>query len=313
DIFDVDWFISYLKKDINIVKELPTVDGKFLHPYRTRVPRKCDLECYESRVLPLIEKNKVFMLTKFDYRLSNDLPMDLQKLRCRANYHALRYTEAIREMGKKLVERMRMKNMLAFSGCYFGGGDKERHELEQIRTRWETLPKRSPDKERRQGRCPLTPEEVGILLRALGYGEDVHIYVASGAIYKGENALFPLKQLFPNFHSKYTLTTQEELAPFASYSSRMATLDFIISNKSDVFVTNNNGNMAKMLVGGRKYYGYKPTIRPNAKKLCRLFLDRGNMTWDDWNESKIVVTDESPREEKNSSLTQHTGSENATQ
>ncbi|KAM0025821.1 putative GDP-fucose protein O-fucosyltransferase [Helianthus debilis subsp. tardiflorus] len=171
--------------------------------------------------------------------------------------------------------------MLAFSGCYFGGGDRERRELEQIRTRWETLPKRDPDTERRVGRCPLTPEEVGLLLRALGYGEDVHIYVASGEVYGGEDALLPLKELFPNSHSKDSLATKEELAPFTSYSSHMAALDFVVSNESNVFVTNNNGNMAKMLTGTR-YYGYRPTIRPNSKKLYRLFLDRANLTWEEF-------------------------------
>jgi hypothetical protein len=33
-------------------------------------------------------------------------------------------------------------DMLAFSGCYFGGGEKERQELGEIRKRWTTLPVR---------------------------------------------------------------------------------------------------------------------------------------------------------------------------
>lgn len=49
-------------------------------------------------------------LTKFDYRLSNLLDDELQKLRCRVNYHALRFTDPILEMGRKLVERMRKKS-----------------------------------------------------------------------------------------------------------------------------------------------------------------------------------------------------------
>lgn len=49
-------------------------------------------------------------LTKFDYRLSNKLESDLQKLRCRTNYHALKFTDTINEMGRKLVERMKMKS-----------------------------------------------------------------------------------------------------------------------------------------------------------------------------------------------------------
>lgn len=95
--------------------------------------------------------------------------------------------------------------MLAFSGCYYGGGDKERKELGAIRKRWKTLHGSNPDKARRQGRCPLTPEEVGLMLRALGYGKDVHIYVASGEVYRGDETLAPLKSLFPNFHSKDTI------------------------------------------------------------------------------------------------------------
>ena len=147
------------------------------------------------------------------------------------------------------------------------------------------------------------------MLRALGYGQDVHIYVASGEVYGGEETLAPLKALFPNFHSKETIASKEELEKFSSYSSRMAALDFIVCDESDVFVTNNNGNMARILAGRRcrisllqtimviwqgywlmnnflkfqfyfrRYFGHKPTIRPNAKKLYRLFLNRANMTW----------------------------------
>lgn len=111
----------------------------------------------------------------------------------------------------------------------------------------------NPDKVRRNGRCPLTPEEVGLMLRALGFANDVHLYVASGEVYGGEETLAPLKALFPNFHSKESLATQEELAQFSAFSSRMAALDFIVCDESDVFVTNNNGNMARILAG-RRYH-----------------------------------------------------------
>nr|GEW03318.1 GDP-fucose protein O-fucosyltransferase [Tanacetum cinerariifolium] len=106
-------------------------------------------------------------------------------------------------MGQKLVNRMRKMgkhyvalhlrfepDMLAFSGCYYGGGEKERKGLE-----------------RRQGRCPLTPEEVGLMLRALGYSKDVHLYVASGEVYGGGETLAPLRALFPNIHSNETIAT----------------------------------------------------------------------------------------------------------
>lgn len=110
---------------------------------------------------------------------------------------------------------------------------------------------RDPDRERRQGKCPLTPEEVGLMLRALGYGDDVYLYVASGEIYGGEETLAPLKALFPNLHTKETIASKEELAAFSSYSSRLAALDFFVCDESDVFVANNNGNMVKILAGRR--------------------------------------------------------------
>nr|GEZ88939.1 GDP-fucose protein O-fucosyltransferase [Tanacetum cinerariifolium] len=91
-------------------------------------------------------------LSKFDHRLSNKLETDLQKLRCRVNYHALKFTDPINKMGQKLVNRMRKMgklyvalhlrfepDMLAFSGCYYGGGEKERKGLGKIRKRWKTL------------------------------------------------------------------------------------------------------------------------------------------------------------------------------
>ena len=97
----------------------------------------------------------------------------------------------------------------------------------------------------------MTPEEVGLMLRSLGYSEDVHIYVASGETYGGNETLTPLKTLFPNFYTKDTLASKDELAPFSAFSSRMAALDFIVCDESDVFVANNHGNMAKILAGRR--------------------------------------------------------------
>ncbi|EPS71477.1 hypothetical protein M569_03283 [Genlisea aurea] len=172
--------------------------------------------------------------------------------------------------------------MLAFSSCYYGGGEQERKELSQVRKRWKTLKAKDPDKERRHGKCVLTPEEVGLMLRALGFGSEVHIYIASGEIYGGEKSLSPLRSLFPNLHTKRSLLSEEELGEFSSHSSRMAALDFMVCDESDVLATNNNGNMAKILAGRRRYFGHKRTIRPNSKRLYRLLLERESMRWEDF-------------------------------
>ncbi|CAL5359838.1 unnamed protein product [Camellia sinensis] len=294
NIFDVNWFISTLTKDVTIVKRVPDKVMRSMEkpPYSMRVPRKSEPEYYLDQVLPILLRRRVVQLTKFDYRLANNLDEELQKLRCRVNYHALRFTKPIRDLGQKLVSRMRkMTNrfiaihlrfepdMLAFSGCYYGGGDKERYELGEIRKRWTTLPDLSPDGERKRGKCPFTPHEVGLMLRALGFSNDTYLYVASGEIYGGEETLRPLRELFPNFYTKEMLAG-EELKPFLPFSSRLAAIDYMVCDESDVFVTNNNGNMAKILAGRRRYMGHKRTIRPNAKKLSSLFMARDKMDWD---------------------------------
>ncbi|XP_015077330.1 O-fucosyltransferase 29-like isoform X2 [Solanum pennellii] len=294
DIFDVKWFISYLAKDVTVVKRVPEKVMRLMGkpPYTMRVPRKSEPEYYLDQVLPVLLKRRVIQLTKFDFRLANELDEELQKLRCRVNYHALRFTKPIRNFGQKLVVRMRKMarrfvavhlrfepDMLAFSGCYYGGGDKERYELAEIRKRWATLPELIPDEERTRGRCPLTPHEVGLMLRALGFKNDTYLYVASGEVYGGEKTLQPLKELFPNFYTK-EIVAGDELKPFLPYSSRLAAIDYVVCDESDVFVTNNNGNMAKILAGSRRYMGHKRTIRPNARRLSALFQARNKMDWD---------------------------------
>nr|GEY02507.1 GDP-fucose protein O-fucosyltransferase [Tanacetum cinerariifolium] len=107
EIFDVDWFISHLSRDVKIIRELPHKGGKKWSPYSTRVPRKCNERCYHIRVLPLFSKRRAVQLRKFNYRLANKLETDFQKLRCRVNYHALRFIDPIIKMGQTLVNRMK--------------------------------------------------------------------------------------------------------------------------------------------------------------------------------------------------------------
>ena len=76
---------------------------------------------------------------------NNGLPLEIQKLRCRANYHALRFTTQIEELGRRLLKilsengpffvlhlRCEM-DMLAFSGCTHGCTDEEAEELTRMR------------------------------------------------------------------------------------------------------------------------------------------------------------------------------------
>lgn len=59
EIFDVEWFISHLSRDVKVIKELPRKGGKIWIPYNMRVPRKCNERCYQIRVLPVLLKKHV--------------------------------------------------------------------------------------------------------------------------------------------------------------------------------------------------------------------------------------------------------------
>jgi hypothetical protein len=56
--------------------------------------------------------------------------------------------------------------------------------------------------QRVRGFCPLTPTEVGIFLKALGYPKSTPIYIAAGEIYGGDKRMAGLLSSFPNVMRK---------------------------------------------------------------------------------------------------------------
>ncbi|RID43955.1 hypothetical protein BRARA_I00785, partial [Brassica rapa] len=133
--------------------------------------------------------------------------------------------------------------------------------------------------QRVEGLCPLTPKEVGIFLKGLGYPEATVIYIAAGEIYGGDDRLLELKSRFPNLVFKETLAGEEELEGFTGHATKTAALDYIISVESDVFVPSHSGNMARAVEGHRRFLGHRRTITPDRKGLVKLFdkVERGQM------------------------------------
>lgn len=76
-----------------------------------------------------------------------------------------------------------IQDMAAHSACDFGGGKAEKLALAKYRqVIWQgrVLNSQFTDEElRSRGRCPLTPEEIGLLLAALGFDNTTRLYLAS--------------------------------------------------------------------------------------------------------------------------------------
>lgn len=187
---------------------------------------------------------------------------------------------------QKLIERLRSregryialhlryeKDMLSFTGCTYGLTEAESKELTIMRentSHWK-VKKINSTEQRLGGNCPLTPKEVGIFLRALGYPPSTLIYIAAGEIYGGNARLSTLSSRFPNLVFKETLATKEELEGFTNHASQSAAIDYIISVESDVFVSSYSGNMARAVEGHRRFLGHRRTITPDRKGLVEVF------------------------------------------
>lgn len=61
NIFDIDWFISSLSKDVTIIKRIPDKIMRSMEkpPYTMRPPRKSTPEYYLDQVLPILLRRRV--------------------------------------------------------------------------------------------------------------------------------------------------------------------------------------------------------------------------------------------------------------
>ena len=142
--------------------------------------------------------------------------------------------------------------MVAHSACDYGGGRAERRVMRKYRSLvWQNRVDKlqySAEELRKSGKCPLTPEEIGLMLAACGFSNSTRLYLASYQVYGGAARMAPLRELFPLMVDKYALATPEELEVFEGRASHLAALDFLVSLQSDVFVSASAGNMHNVVV-----------------------------------------------------------------
>ncbi|ONI20263.1 hypothetical protein PRUPE_2G005200 [Prunus persica] len=289
DIFDLEHFKKVLANDVRIVSSLPSTHIMTRPVEEKRTPLHASPNWIRSRYLKRIKREGVLLLRGLDSRLSKDLPSDLQKLRCKVAFHALRFAPPILGIGNKLAERMsskgpylalhlRMeKDVWVRTGC-LPGLSPEYDEIvnnERIQ-RPELLTGRSNmtyHERKLAGLCPLNALEVTRLLKALGAPKNARIYWAGGHPFGGKEALLPLTGEFPHFYNKEDLALPGELEPFSNRASVMAAIDYIVSENSDVFMPSHGGNMGHAIQGYRAYAGHKKYITPDKRHMLPYFLN----------------------------------------
>ncbi|KAL5997836.1 O-fucosyltransferase 8 [Asimina triloba] len=117
DIYQEDYFINYLKNDISIVKELPShlqsLDMEAIGSLITDadIMKEAKPIYFINEILPILLQNEVVHFLGFGNRLGFDpLPSQLQRLRCKCNFHALKFMPKIQQVGSLLVRRIRKHN-----------------------------------------------------------------------------------------------------------------------------------------------------------------------------------------------------------
>ncbi|KAJ4964521.1 hypothetical protein NE237_024460 [Protea cynaroides] len=324
DIYDEDHFITTLRGYVSVVRELPealmeTYDNNISNIPIFKAKAWSPASYYLGEVYPILQKQGVIRITPFANRLAMEVPSNIQFLRCLANYEALGFSAPIAKLAKELVNRMIKQSsmtggkyvsihlrfeedMVAFSCCVYDGGRNEKLEMDSVREKgWRGKFKSKnrviePGLNRINGKCPLTPLEVGMMLRGMGFDNNTSIYLASGKIYQAERNLAPLLKMFPLLQTKESLATREELGSFEGYSSKLAALDYTVCLFSEVFVTTQGGNFPHFLMGHRRflYDGHAKTIKPDKQKLVFLLQDT-NISWKAFKDHMRLMLKESDR------------------
>ncbi|KAF9608012.1 hypothetical protein IFM89_004893 [Coptis chinensis] len=176
DIFDEGHFKETLKNDVRVVSTLPASLLRRRPMPISVVPELVHEDWIRTHLVGPLNRNGIVILRAFDSKLSKDLSSDLQKLRCKVAFHALKFRTWIEELGEKLAKRMAHrgpymalhlrleKDVWVRTGCLPGLGKKADQVIESERALHPELLKSRTNISARDryiaGLCPLNAVEI---------------------------------------------------------------------------------------------------------------------------------------------------------
>ncbi|KAL8217510.1 hypothetical protein R6Q57_020883 [Mikania cordata] len=266
EIFDVEHFRKTLKADIRIVSSLPSTHSVSWHSLENQIPYNVPPFWIRARFFKKLNKEGSLVLTGLDSKLSKNLSPDLQKLKCKVAFHALKFAKPVRELGNRIARRMWIegpyvaihlsleKDLWLRTGCSTGLGPKYDIIINKEReSKPEFLANLNTD-------CPLNALKAARILKESGAPANARVYFAGGEPFGGDRAILPLKTEFVNVVTKDMLARDVELNPYRNRTAILTAIDYIVSLSSDVFMSSYDGHMAHALQGHRAYVGHRKYV-----------------------------------------------------
>ncbi|KAI3499544.1 hypothetical protein L1887_35347 [Cichorium endivia] len=254
EIFDIEHFKKTLKADIRVVSSLPTTHLASWQSLENQIPHNVPPFWIRAKFLKKLNEEGSLVLTGLDSKLSKNLPPDLQKLRCKVAFHALKFAKPIRELGNRIARRMWIEGPYVAIPFILKkpniSGPKNDAIINKERESHPEFLTKKPNIT-----FPLNPLEAASLLKDLGAPTNARVYVAGDDV-----AIQPLKAEFPNVVTKEMLAREGELNPYRNKTLILTAIDYIVSLSSDVFLPSYDGHMVRALQGHRAYVGHRKFV-----------------------------------------------------
>ncbi|KAK6161738.1 hypothetical protein DH2020_005119 [Rehmannia glutinosa] len=275
-VYDVEHFIKSLRYDVQIVESIPEIrkNGKTkkIKAFQMRPPRDAPISWYTTDALNKMKEHGAIYLTPFSHRLAEEIDNpEYQRLRCRVNYHALRFKPHIMELSNSIVNRLRAQghfmaihlrfemDMLAFAGIlvlFLSSFCVCENMLIFPLAEWQSM-------------------SVGLILRSMGFDNSTRIYLAAGELFGGERFMKPFRSLFPRLENHNTVDPTGEIAKNTRGLVGSA-VDYMVCLLADIFMPTYDGpsNFANNLLATGSTMVSAFNIQPDRKALAPIFIER---------------------------------------